>query len=112
MNAGKVKPAVYERRVAIRSAKSLHARPVALLVAYLLKVPPGTRFVFAGYRGTGLTWSVEDFGKAHAARPPCTCWIRQRPSSGVHMGRTFEADKKARQERQEIEARERQERWE
>ncbi len=57
----------HERRVAIRSAKSLHVRPVALLVAYLLKVPPGTRFGFAGYRGTGLTWSVEDFGEAHAA---------------------------------------------
>jgi hypothetical protein len=57
----------HERRVAIRSAKSLHARPVALLVAHLLKVPPGTRFGFAGYRGTGLTWSVEDFGEAHAA---------------------------------------------
>ena len=49
----------HERRVVVRSAKGLHARPVALFVAYLRKVPPGTRFGLAGYHGP-----AENFGEA------------------------------------------------
>ena len=57
----------HKRTVMVRNPKGLHARPVALLVAHLRKVPPGTRFALGGYRGPAQSWSVEDFGEAHQA---------------------------------------------
>ena len=76
----------HERRVAVGSAKGLHARPVALLVAYLRRVPPGTRFGLAGYRGPAQTWSVENFGEAHKASV-----FRVARWSGIMRSRKVEA---------------------
>lgn len=57
----------HDRRVVMRDPRGLHARPAALLMGYLRRAAPGTRF------GLHLARGCVDFGEASKVTPLALC---------------------------------------